>query len=209
MSTTARVVAGLLSLLGLCTLTAQLPISVGWFVKDGGSVLGGVWRYFGYFTITSNSVCAIIMGLAALGVLRNTRWLSAVTSYMVVVCLVYWILLSAQNPLSGWPLLVDSVLHYVIPASVLVAWVCVLPKSDLRGSDPIRWLVYPIAYAIYVMIRGGFENWYPYFFLDVGALGYGRVALNVVGLAALFYGAGMILVVLARWTQPAKTLRAQ
>jgi hypothetical protein len=193
-----RVAAGIIAVLGLFALVNQLPITVTRFTENGGTTLGGVWRFFGYFTITSNLVCMIVMSIAAAGKLKNPNWLSAVTAYMGVVCLVYWILLSAKNPLMGWALLVDSTLHYVIPIGALTAWIIAFPKQSLTWADPFKWLVYPISYAVYSMVRGAFEGWYPYFFLNVTDLGYGRVALNTVGLAALFLVAGLVLVVGAR-----------
>jgi hypothetical protein len=202
-----RLAAGLLALLGGFALANQLPITVGWFTHDGGSVVGGVWRFFGYFTITSNLVCVIVMGMAALGKLKNPNWLSAVTAYMVIVCLVYWVLLSAKNPLTGWPLLVDSLLHYVIPIGALLAWIVAFPKQNLTWIDPFKWLVYPISYAVYSMVRGAFEGWYPYFFLNVSDLGYGKVALNTLALATLFLVAGLVLVALSRLFVRQKALR--
>jgi hypothetical protein len=202
-----RIAAGLLALLGAFALANQLPITVGWFTHDGGSVAGGVWRFFGYFTITSNLVCMIVMAMAATDRLKNPNWLSAVTAYMVIVCLVYWVLLSAKNQLTGWPLLVDSVLHYVIPIGTLLAWIVAFPKANLTWLDPFKWLVYPISYAVYSMVRGGFEGWYPYFFLNVTDLGYGKVALNTMGLAALFLVAGLLLVALSRLFVRQKALR--
>lgn len=202
-----KLAASIIALLGIFTLVNQLPITVGWFIKDGGSVVGGVWRFFGYFTITSNLACMIVMAMAAIGKLKNPNWLSAVTSYMVIVCLVYWILLSAKNPLTGWPLLIDSLLHYVIPIGALTAWIVAFPKQSLTWADPIKWLVYPISYAVYSMVRGAFEGWYPYFFLNVTDLGYGKVAINTLGLAALFLVAGLILVALSRLIVRQKALR--
>jgi hypothetical protein len=196
-----KIAAGIIAALGLFALVNQLPITVARFTENGGTTLGGVWRFFGYFTITSNLVCMIVMSLAALGKLKNPNWLSAVTAYMVIVCLVYWILLSAKNPLTGWPLLIDSTLHYVIPIAALTAWFAAFPKQSLTWVDPFKWLVYPISYAVYSMVRGAFEGWYPYFFLNVTDLGYGRVAMNTLGLAALFLVAGLILVAGARVTR--------
>jgi hypothetical protein len=196
-----RAAACIIALVGLFALVNQLPITVARFTENGGTIPGGVWRFFGYFTITSNLVCMIVMSLAAMGKLKNPNWLSAVTAYMVIVCLVYWILLSAKNPLTGWPLLVDSTLHYVIPIGALTAWIIAFPKQSLTWADPFKWLAYPICYAVYSMVRGAFEGWYPYFFLNVTDLGYGRVALNTLGLAALFLVAGLILVASARLTQ--------
>lgn len=193
-----RAVTGVISAVGFFALAAQLPITIEGFVGNGGTVIGGVWRFFGYFTITTNIVCAVVMGLTALGVLKKPKLLSAVTAYMIILSLVYWLLLSKANVQSGWDLFTDSLLHYAVPILTAVAWVFVVPKGELTWSDPAKWMAYPVLYSAYSLGRGAIEGWYPYFFLDVGNLGYWRVFLNIAGLAGLFWVAGLILVALSR-----------
>jgi hypothetical protein len=194
-----RIAAGILALLGLFALGAQLPITIEGFAKTGGSTLGGVWRFFGYFTIITNCVCVFVMGLAAFNKLRNPNWLSAVTSYMVILCLVYWVLLSKNNHETGWRYFVDCLLHYVLPVGTLVAWVVTFPKYNLTWIQPVTWMAYPVSYSVYSMVRGAFEGWYPYFFLDAGKYGYAKVFINILGLATLFLVAGLLLVALGRF----------
>ena len=49
------------------------------------------------------------------------------------------------------------------------------------------------------MIRGALSGFYPYPFLDVGVLGPGAVAVNVLGLLLAFAGGGLMLIALAQW----------
>jgi hypothetical protein len=193
--------AGLIAILGLFALGAQLPISIAAVAETGGSTWFGVGRFLGYFTITTNIVCMLVMGMAATGKLKNPNWLSAMTAYMVILCLVYWLLLSKTNHQTGWRFFIDSLLHYVLPLATLTAWIAVFPKQGLTWADPFKWLVYPIAYSVYSMVRGAIGGWYPYFFLNVTDLGYGQVALNTLGLAGLFLVAGLILVGVSRVRQ--------
>ncbi len=47
------------------------------------------------------------------------------------------------------------------------------------------WLVYPLLFAVYSLIRGPIVGWYPYPFLDPAHVGgYGVVALYCPGIAA-------------------------
>jgi hypothetical protein len=199
MTRKTQIAAGMLALLGLFALSAQLPITIDGFTSHGGSALGGVWRFFGYFTITTNILCMLVMVLAALNQLKNPNWLSAITTYMAVLCLVYWLLLSKNNHQVGWNFFVDTLLHYVLPLGTFVAWVVAFPKQNLTWIGPIKWMAYPISYSVYVMARGAVEGWYPYFFLDAGTYGYPQVALNTLGLALLFLVAGLMLVAGARF----------
>ncbi|MET3440993.1 hypothetical protein ABIC94_001748 [Variovorax paradoxus] len=42
------------------------------------------------------------------------------------------------------------------------------------------------ANIVYAFARGAFVSWYPYPFMDVGALGFGRAVLNSVVVAVIF-----------------------
>lgn len=51
-------------------------------------------------------------------------------------------------------------------------------------------------------MRGSFDGWYPYFFIDVSTLGYGRALLNSGGLAVGMLVAGYAVVAGARLLAP-------
>ena len=66
--------------------------------------------------------------------------------------------------------------------------------------DPVRWLAYPVAYLVYALTRGAFDDWYPYFFIDVVSLGYPRVLMNAALLSVGMLAAGSLVVGLVRFT---------
>jgi len=47
------------------------------------------------------------------------------------------------------------------------------------------WLLFPIVYAIYALVRGGLTGWYPYPFLNPDVSGASSVVTTIVGLFAL------------------------
>ncbi|MBA3906990.1 MAG: Pr6Pr family membrane protein [Pseudonocardiales bacterium] len=49
-------------------------------------------------------------------------------------------------------------------------------------------LLFPVGWLVFTLVRGALIGWYPYPFLQVGELGYGRVALNSAGITLLFLG---------------------
>ena len=69
-----------------------------------------------------------------------------------------------------------------------------MPKGAVRRTDIPRWCAYPVGYLLYVLVRGALFGNYPYHFIDVGALGYGRVLVNSVALVLGFTLIGLILV---------------
>jgi hypothetical protein len=59
--------------------------------------------------------------------------------------------------------------------------------NDLGG-----YLVLPLVWLAYTLVRGEVADWYPYPFIDVQLHGYGRVALACLGVAALILALGWL-----------------
>ena len=86
----------------------------------------------------------------------------------------------------------DLLIHYVTPLAVILDWLLFVHKGRYRWVDPLVWLVLPLAYFAFAMARarlggplpGGGR--YPYFFIDLDALGRARLSGNVAGLTLLF-----------------------
>jgi hypothetical protein len=107
---------------------------------------------------------------------------------------VYAVLLRNLWHPHGVQLLADIVLHDAIPFLYPLYWLAFLPKGSLRWSDPALWLVYPVLYFLYSMLRGAAFGIYLYPFFDVAQLGFARVSMNGIGLLAVFFGLGVVLI---------------
>jgi hypothetical protein len=60
--------------------------------------------------------------------------------------------------------------------------------------DVLLWLIFPLAWLAFTLIRGAVDNWYPYPFLDPDNGGYRSVAYHVAAiLAGLLVIAGGII----------------
>jgi hypothetical protein len=70
----------------------------------------------------------------------------------------------------------------------VAGWLLVGPRRLV--SKQVTWLslVFPLCWITFTLIRGAIANWYPYAFIDVTQLGYGRVAANCAWLAVLMLG---------------------
>ncbi|MEJ2750444.1 MAG: Pr6Pr family membrane protein, partial [Anaerolineae bacterium] len=75
----------------------------------------------------------------------------------------------------------------------------------LTWQHPFVWLAYPIAYLVYWLIRGPRVGYYPYFFLDVNALGYSGVAIWSGALIVIFLVLGTLMWRIDRWQVSRKT----
>jgi len=73
-----------------------------------------------------------------------------------------------------------------------------VPKAKLRWRVVLGWLVYPLAYMIFAVVRGSLVGRYPYPFLDAGTLGYLRVLSNAAMLLCGFLTVSLIVVAVSR-----------
>jgi hypothetical protein len=208
---TAKLTAGLLCLFTWAALILQSSISVGWTMQDGMNLVDSLWRLTGYFTILTNGLIAVSMGLIAMSprgpkVFPNHA-LAALTFYIATMGVVYHLLLSGGRNLSGLNLIGDLGVHYAVPALTLMWWLSFAEKDEITSRHAAIWLAWPLLYTSAALLRGRFENWYPYFFLDVSKYGPGQIGLNVLGLGLGFLIMGLFFVLLAKGLKRIQTKR--
>jgi len=116
----------------------------------------------------------------------------AAATAMILVGVVYSLLLREAWDPKGWQKPADIALHDLMPVIVTLFWL-LRPHGHVRGGAVAASLILPLAFCAYAMVRGAFENWYPYPFLDIGQFGISAVALNClgIGLAFLVLAAGL------------------
>lgn len=194
------------ALLGAFALLLQYLLSAQLDTVDGRGWLAGLWLCLGFFTITTNLLATCALTAAALGPRGAfTRFflrpgtITALAMSMAIVALIYQLLLHALWHPQGWQWLADVLLHRAMPALFLLHWWLAVDKRTLRWRQLGTWLLYPVGYFAYALVRGAVDGWYPYPFLDVGALGYPRVLLDGCGVLLAFVAVALLLLVLARW----------
>jgi hypothetical protein len=60
----------------------------------------------------------------------------------------------------------------------------------------VVWLAFPLVYGIWTLVHGARSGFWPYPFLDVGALGWSPVLVHMAAMSALFLGLGLVLVLI-------------
>jgi hypothetical protein len=151
---------------------------------------GTTANFFSFFTIESNILAVVVLLGGGLADPRSERWAyfrGAVTLYMVITGIVYAALLSnvdVQLP-APWT---NSVLHRVLPILLLVDWVFRPPWTRASRARALGWLLFPLAYFAYSLIRGPHANFYPYPFLDPRPNGYDHVVVYAIVLAVAMAG---------------------
>jgi hypothetical protein len=202
----ARVWRRVFGLVGLAALALQYVLMLG---TPGMGVGELTLNFFSYFTILTNVLMTLAMlipatlpGTSVGRALAGPRLRSGVTLYAAVVGLVYHFLLHATWDPQGWLLLVNILLHYVMPAAMVLDWLMFTPKGRLGASDAPRWLAFPLLYGGWTLIHGLTSGWWPYWFINLDALGTIRAAINFGGLLAFFLGAGLLLVLVDGLMRP-------
>jgi hypothetical protein len=145
-------------------------------------------RFCSYLTIWFNVLVAWSTLTLALGRDRDTRVWRALRLDAVVLAtvggLVHFFFLRPLLDLTGWDLVADRLLHIAVPVLALLGWLVFGPRGRAAGSDLLPFLVLPVAWLGYTLVRGEVVGWYPYPFIDVDEHGYAVVLLNAAGVAA-------------------------
>jgi hypothetical protein len=192
----ARLIAGIRLFFGCLTLGA-IAIQA-WALAEAG-VFNSI-NYLSYFTNLSNIFAAVVFIISAGFILKARRpsksddiIRGASVLYMAVTGVIYATLLTEVNVSLQIPW-VNVLLHYVMPVVVVLDWLYRPQGSLLRLSQMLWWLVFPLIYLVYSLLRGAALNWYPYPFLNPQTIGgYGMVTLYCIGILGVFLVLGWLL----------------
>lgn len=147
-------------------------------------------NFLSYFTIQTNAFGAAIflLGAARWRAARSERLdflRGASTVYLTITFIVFALLLAGTDVDVALPW-VNRVLHETFPVVVMLDWLFDPPARRIPLSRAARWLIYPVVWIVYVLVRGALVDRYPYPFLDPGNGGYGTVALYCIAICVLF-----------------------
>ncbi len=171
---------------------------------DGTSLpefLTATVHFFSYFTILSNILAAaallvpLVAPNSALGLfLARPSVRTAITGYIIVVGVVYYLLLRNLGHAQGWTLIFERALHYLTPPLFVLDWLLFVPKRAVGWTVGMLSLAFPLLYLAWTLAHGALTGWYPYPFLDVSELGYPRALVNIAGLTLAFLALELVLV---------------
>ncbi len=166
-------------------------------------------NFFSYFTVLTNVLataafaCALLPDTTLLGrVARSPVLRAAIAMYIAVVGLTYHFLLAQVWDPQGWLWVANGLLHYVMPAAVVLDWILFVPKGALGWRDPVRWLAFPVIYTVWTLIHGyasgGADGWWPYWFMNIPRLGLPMAAFWLTGMLVFFLVVGLLVVAIDR-----------
>ncbi|SFN67581.1 hypothetical protein SAMN03159304_00718 [Pseudomonas sp. NFACC24-1] len=194
------------ALLAWAGLSIQLYLILLGRWELGASLLGGLVSFFSFFTVLTNLWVAVVLTWELTPrPAPARRWFlqpsvrSGVAVSIALVSLAYNLLLRHLWQPEGWQFVADELLHDVVPLLYIAYWWRWVPKGSLRLGHIGLWMIYPLVYFAYVLLRGDLLAAYPYPFIDVASLGYPQVFINAGGILAGFVGIALGVVGLGRW----------
>ena len=169
------------------------------------------WYRLNYYTLLSNIACMVFFMLSHFHCERALKsgakdfsWKPRPEGLFVfciaVTGIVYATMLAPEDIAAGKFLTFENlVLHYTGPSMVILDWLLFSPKGTFRPSDPVLWLLAPLGYFGYILVRstlagniGTTDSPFPYGFIDPAVQGgwgemFWGVAFIAIGMAILGY----------------------
>jgi hypothetical protein len=206
----------------------SFALSVGGYYVDGvdptkASILGNtpdgvdtVWErlfdWITYFTILSNIVVAVVMTMLIVrpGTFRRPdatgsawRALRLDSLFMIMITGLVYNLLLAEGGKTGWDLLSNTLIHWIVPLLTPIVWLIAGPRGLITFRTIALALILPLAWASFAIVRGLVVGAYPYSFLDVSSDGLGPVVVFIA--VIMVFAVALSLVLMAvdsglRWT---------
>ncbi|WP_423920599.1 Pr6Pr family membrane protein [Frigoribacterium sp. 2-23] len=178
----ARLVFAAASIAGVIT---QLVIAV---QTDFGLV-----NFFSYFTTLGNLFASVVFVVGAIRLMRGTpggaAWQAvrgASVVYLAFIGIVFNTLLLGAD-LGGLMPWVNVVHHMLMPLVVVIDWLVWPPTRRLSVRIALLWVVVPVVYTVYSLVRGAAVGFYCYPFFNPAAVGgYGGVAAYCAALLVAF-----------------------
>ncbi|QYH36015.1 Pr6Pr family membrane protein [Salinibacterium sp. M195] len=177
--------------LGIAALVTAAVIAT--VAEAAGRTVINPFNMFGYFTIQSNIILAVVYAVIAVVALRGNAASPAlniarasVTTYIIIVGVVYATLLAPLGAAGGVPVAwANTALHIITPVYALADWILFSDRARIAFSRLWIVLIYPIVWVVVVLVRGATDGWVPYPFLHPDT-----------GYASVFFYVGLIVVVM-------------
>jgi hypothetical protein len=171
--------------------------------RSDGSALGNTIEYLSYFTILTNLIVAlhysfIFFDVRSAQIFTRPESTAAIATYIAIVGIIYNLILRSLWDPQGWQRVADELLHLATPVLFVLYWLFVADKKGLQWKIIFSWMIYPVVYLAYTLLRGSLVHWYPYPFIDVDELGYPGALMNCLYVCGAFFGVASLVIGIGR-----------
>ena len=188
------------ALLGFSALVTEVATLV-----ERGQFKSG--DFFSYFTVEANTLSVISLVVSAFAVALGHRSArldylrGAVALFMTTTIIIFIVLLSGYpaSELTAVPW-DNTVLHYIMPIAIIADWLFATRVQAIPYRKALLWLLFPLAYLLYSLVRGPIADWYPYPFMDASKSGYGVVVVTSLVIAVVLAAITWVVATAPRWT---------
>lgn len=154
-------------------------------------------RFFCYFTIQSNILCAVATGLIVFRrtqgpAFRVVRLASLIG--ITVTGIVAAVALQPSPSYTASQLLCDRLLHIAVPVLTVVGWVAFGPRGYVGRADVLPALAWPVVWLVATLGLRPVTGWVPYPFLNPDRVGAGGVVVACVVITVLFLALAALVV---------------
>jgi hypothetical protein len=206
------VYVGLAAIVVWFGLGLQFYISTQLYMSQGRTFAGAIIQIISYFTVLTNILVASAFSCILLNpnskpgnFFLRTSTLTAIAVYITIVGCIYNLILSNQWNPQGLFKLADTLLHTISPILFIIFWLVFVSKEKLRWILAIKWLWFPFCYLVYSIIRGQVLGVYPYFFMDIGVLGYKQTIINCLFVLLAFVSFSGLFLFISRLLSSSST----
>ena len=123
--------------------------------------------------------------------LKNLKFTATVI--ISITFIAYGLLLGEPTTLGFWNNIANLCYHVACPVLFILDTVLFDEHKSIGWLDPVLAMVMPLIYVIVIEILGAQSGRYPYFFLDMGELGFGGLMMWIGILLTLFLVIGYLL----------------
>lgn len=162
-----------------------------------------VANVFCFFTVQSNLLVGATTALLAVrperdGPTFRVLRLAGLVG-ITITFVVFHLVLAELQHLQGSAALADWLLHTVSPLLAVAGWLAFGPRGRVSVRTALLATAFPLLWGVLTLVRGAWLDFYPYPFVDVLELGYGRVLVNALIVAGLYLVVAVGAAVVDRW----------
>ena len=150
---------------------------------------------FRYYTLQSNLIVLATFTLLLIGKFKFPKhYIIGVAVYITVTFSVFALMLSATYQPTGWNQVSNILSHYITPLLVIGYVIKYRLEFDVKMKDSLLWILYPVAYILFMIIFGSITNDYLYPFFQLHVVGLTAFILTLFVLVFYFLGLSFLFV---------------